>query len=376
MKYNNFRSRAITIQEANLILEVIKNYGIKIIYLGLNDSYNEAKVRIADFNYSKYAIIKENDTNIFIETRYYEFGFKPTRYICWLDNVKRSAISGLQAFNEFQRHCFKAVNAADYDLPLLDKYWDGELRKYTCSASPLIDYNPKYQMQELHNVYEYDINNAYSSMMLKKIPDVNNPHFNCYLKPNQVGFFLDDKLTMVEYDTFVYAQVVFDLIELKPEQKAYLERLYLKKEMAQTDEEYNEAKLMANAAIGYYQKFNPFMRSYIVNKCNKRIKELLDDDSILWNTDAIFSLKRRPELEIGNKIGNFKEIVIDKFVYKGNNYQINDEKPKYRGVAKSWFPDGWNMLTDPVPKRNNIYLFDNKKYQLTINGDYWKWRKD
>jgi hypothetical protein len=29
-----------------------------------------------------------------------------------------------------------------------------------------------------------------------------------------------------------------------------------------------------------------------------------------------------------------------------------------------------------VPKRNNIYLFDSDKYQLKVNGDYWKWRKD
>ena len=371
-QYNNFRARAITVKEANLILEVLKSYGIKIIYLGLNDSYNEFIVKSANFNYSRYAIVKENDTNIFIETRYYEWDYKPTRYICWLDNVKRSTISGMQAFCEFQRHCFKAIKAENYCQRALDKYWNTELRKYECSASPLIGYNPKYEMQELHDIYEYDINSAYSSMLLKNIPDVNHPYFNCTLKPGQVGFFIDDKLTMVEYQPLVYVQVAFDLIELNDDQKKYLEKLYLKKEEAQTDEEYNNAKLMANAAIGYYQKYNPFIRSYIVNKCNQRIKELLDDDSILWNTDALFSLKRRPELELGTEIGQFKEIHINRFVYRGNNYQIDYEKPKYRGVAKSWFPDNWNMLTDPVPKRNNIYLFDTEKLRLKLNEDYWK----
>lgn len=371
MKYNNFRTRAITIKEANLILEVIKSYGIKIIYIGLNESYNEAKVKIADFNYSRYAIVKENDTNIFIETRYYEWGYKPTRYICWLDNVKRASISGMQAFCEFQRHCFKAMPVENYNCKDIDKYWDGKTRKYTCSASPIIGYNPKYELQELHNVYEYDINSAYSSIMLKKIPDVNHPYFNTALKKNQVGFFLDDKLTMVDQE-FTYCQVAFDLIELTPEQKKYLEKLYLKKETAIDELEHNEAKLMANAAIGYYQKYNPFVRSYIVNKCNKAIKAIIDDETVLWNTDAIISLKRRPELELGTKIGQFKEILIERFVYKGNNYQINYEKPKYRGVSKSWFPDNWDMLKDPCPKRDNPYLFNKENYKLIFNKEHWK----
>lgn len=371
MKYNNFRTRAITIREANLILEVLKSYKINIIYIGLNESYNQAKITINDFNYSRYAIIKENDTNIFIETRYYEWNCKPTRYICWLDNIRRPSISGLQAFQAFQKNCFKAINACDYNCPELDKFWDGETRKYMCSAGPLIGYNPKYEMQELHDVWEYDINSAYSSIMLDKVPDVNNPMFHTVIGKNQVGFYLDEKLTMNTQEG-CYAQVVFNLIELDDNKKAYIERLYLKKETATDDTSYNEAKLMANAAIGYYQKWNPFIRSYIVNMCNKAILSLLDDNSIIWNTDAIISLKRRPELELGTKIGQFKEIHINKFVYKGNNYQINDEVPKYRGVAKSWFPTGWNMLKDPVPKRDNVYLFDVQNYRLVLNKEHWK----
>lgn len=371
MKYNNFRIKAITTKEANLILEIIKAYRIKIIYIGLNESYNAARIAISDFDYSRYAIIKENDTNIWIETRYYEWNSKPTRYICWLDNVKRPAISGLQAFNKFQQYCFKAIRASEYNQPIIDKYWDGETRKYTCSASPLIGYNPEYEMQELHDVWEYDINSAYSSIMLGKVPDVNNPYFNAPVLKNQVGFLFDDKLTMIPGPA-TYANIVFDLIELDEHQKKYIEDLYLRKELAHDDETYNEAKLMANAAIGYYQKFNPFIRSYIVNMCNRCIKGLLDDNSILWNTDAIISLKRRPELELGTKIGQFKEIHINRFVYRGNNYQIDAELPKYRGVAKCWFPTGWDMLKDPIPKRDNEYLFDSTNYELKLNKEHWK----
>lgn len=369
MNYNNFRTRAISIREANLILEILKNYGIRIIYIGLNECYDEVKIKKENFNYSQYAILKENDTSFWIETKYYEWQYKPTRYVCWLDDKKRTTISGLNAFNEFQRWCFKAPHVSKYNNPNIDKYWSGELRKYTCSASPIIGYKPEYELKELYDIYEYDINSAYSSIMLDKIPDLMHPYFNVALKKNQVGFFLDDKLTMIKAE-FAYVQVAFDLIELEPNQKKYIEKLYFKKEMAVDDVAYNEAKLMANAAIGYYQKWNPFLRSYIVNECNTRIKALIDDETVLWNTDAIFSLKRRPELPLGNEIGQFKEIHINRFVYKGNNYQIDFEKPKYRGVASSWFPDGWNMVTDAVPKRDNKYLFDQENIKLVMNKEH------
>ena len=372
MQYNNFRTRAITVSEANRILEVIKSYGIPILYLGLNEPYEGAKIKIDDFNYSRYAIVKENDTNIFIETRYYEWAYKPTRYVCWLDNKKRTTLSGLQAFYECQRWCYKAVHASKYGNSQIDSYWDPELRKYACSASPLIGYNPKYEMQELHDVYEYDINSAYSSIMLQEIPDLNNPHYNCEIKKGQVGFFLDQKLTMIEYTPGAYVEVAFDLIKLNDAQKGYIRRIYRDKQFAQTDEDYAQAKLKMNAAIGYYQKYNPFMRSFIVNRCNAVIKRFIDENTIMWNTDAIFSLKPRPELKLGNDIGDFKEVRIKRFVYKGNNYQIDHEKPKYRGVASSWFPDGWDMFKDPLPKRDNDYVYDRESHKIKVNKDHWK----
>lgn len=94
---------------------------------------------------------------------------------------------------------------------------------------------------------------------------------------------------------------------------------------------------MLNLPIGYCQRYNPFLRSYVVNSCNEVIKRLIDDDTLFWNTDAIFSRKRRPELELGTEIGQFKEIHCDTLSYVGNVYQINNEDPTYRGISKSWF---------------------------------------
>lgn len=373
MKYNNFRIRPISIREANIILEILNSYKttIKIIYIGRNDNYKEIKYNIKDFSYTKYAIIKENDTSFWIETAYYEPKYRATRYVCWLDGTIRPAISGLQAFNKLQQYCFKAIHAKNYHWELLDRLFDSETGRYTCSAGPLVGYNPKYEHQDLYNVYEYDLNSAYSSVMLKKIPNINKPYFNQKLKKNQVGFILDEKCSMTTAEG-CFAQILFDLIELSPKQKKYIENLYLKKEMAIDELEHDNIKTMLNASIGYYQRYNPFIRAYIVHSCNNYIKGLLDDDSVLWNTDAIFSLKRRPELELGTSIGQFKERYIKRFAYVGNNYQIDYEIPKYRGVPKGWFIGGYDILNDKLPDRCNKYKFDETKKQLVANEEYYE----
>lgn len=369
MKYENFRQIPIDVRIANSILGLLVNFKIHIIYIGRFDSYKQVKESYKDFNYTKYAIVKENDSNIWIETGYYEPKYKPTRYVCWLDGTVRPAISGLQAFNKLQQYSYRAMNAKNYNWEKLDRFWSSDLRKYTCSAGPIVDYNPKYENMDLYDIWEYDLNSAYSSIMLKSIPDVNNPIFGTTLKKGQVGFILDDKCTMLEVPG-CYVDIAFNLIKLSNKQKEYIEKLYHNKELAVDELEYNEIKTLLNAGIGYYQKWNPFMRSYIVNKCNNVISDIKDDETVLWNTDAIFSLKRRPELPLGSNIGEFKEIHIKRFAYKGNNYQIDYELPKYRGIPKPWFPEGWNILTDDIPKRCNKYIFENCK--LVINKEYYE----
>lgn len=371
MKYNNFRQKVIKISEANEILKLLNKLNINIIYVSRYNTIAEAKSHISDFGYMKYAIVKENDSNIFIETRYYEPKHKATRYVVNLNNEDKPTVKGLQCFNKLQQYCYKAINAKNYNLKFLDAWYDQDTKRYLCSAKPIIGFKQKYEKTELKEVYEYDINSAYSSIMLDGIPNVNKPYFNTKIKKNQVGFFLDDDLTMVE-KTGIYCDIVFDIIQLREDQKKYINKLYNLKETATTEYEHNLAKLALNAGIGYYQRYNPFMRAYIVHKCNRAISGLLDDETILWNTDAIFSLKRRPELALGTSIGQFKEIKIDRFVYSGCNYQINHEIPKYRGIPKAWFKDKkFDLLKDTLPQRCNKYKYDEKKAKLVRNEEYY-----
>lgn len=370
MKYNNFRIKVVDIKEANKILTKLRQLQVPIIFVDRYKDIRDAKRNTPDFSYQIYAIVKENDSNIFIETCYYEPQYKATRYVVNLNGENKATVKGLQCFNKLQQYCYKAIHAKHYNIELLDALFDKEEGRYLCSSKPIIGYDPRYEKAELKDIYEYDINSAYGSIMLQGIPDVNHPYINAKTKKNQVGFFIDEDLSMTEKPG-ILCDIVFDIIQLTDDQKKYINKLYNLKETAKTDYEHNMAKLALNAGIGYYQRFNPFIRAYIVQKCNNVILGLLDDETVLWNTDAIFSLKRRPELALGASIGEFKEIKIDRFVYSGCNYQINHEIPKYRGIPKAWFKDRqFDLLKDALPKRCNKYIYNETKAKLERNKEY------
>ena len=213
MKYNNFRQKVITIPEANKILTLLKYLNVPVIYVSRYKNTNEVKCNTKGFSYQKYAIVKENDSNIFIETSYYEPKYRATRYICNLNGELKAEVKGLQCFNKLQQHCFKAKRASAYKWTALDNTFDTDTGRYLCSAKPIIGYSSKYEKQELHDVYEYDLNSAYSSIMMKGIPNINAPYFNHKLKANQVGFFLDEDLTLMEKQGII-CDIAFDIIEL------------------------------------------------------------------------------------------------------------------------------------------------------------------
>ena len=82
------------------------------------------------------------------------------------------------------------------------------------------------------------------------------------------------------------------------------------------------------------------------------------------------------ELKLGENIGEWKKIEGKRLRYKGNNYQIDDDIPVYRGIPKAWFEafekrEGrkFNILLDKPPERCNKYEFDFTT--LTLKETIW-----
>lgn len=372
-------------KEINKMLSLIDYYRLLPIKIGRGQKYKSLESwkignNISKISLSKYMIIELKDTKLEITTRYYDYGV-PTTYIFDLNNDDIFIKSGLDCFKEFNR-AYKVPRADKYNIDRLNRYKNTENNKYVCSASPILDYNRKYEKQLLENCYEYDLNSAYANTLLRKIPDLENPVIAKWPKQikvnkNEVGFVLDDTLSIV--NSGYMADIKFKLIDTPKKLKDFLIRWYNRKKNS-TGNEKLEAKAMLNLPIGYCQRYNPFLRSYVVNTCNKVIKDLIDENTLFWNTDAIFSKVRRPELEIGNEIGQFKEIKCDKLVYVGNVYQINDEDPTYRGISKTWFKSfekeygrKYDLLKDydKTISRINYYDLNWETLKLEVN-ELWQ----
>lgn len=372
-------------EEINKMLSLIDYYGLTPVKIGRGQKYKSLESwkignNISKISLSQHMIIELKDTKLEITTRYYEYGV-PTTYIFDLNNEDIFIRSGLDYFKEFSR-AYKVPKADKYNIERLNRYKNTENNKYVCSASPILDYNRKYEKQLLENCYEYDLNSAYANTLLRKIPDLENPVIAKWpdqikVNKNEVGFILDDTLSIV--NSGYMADIKFKLIDTPKKLKDFLIRWYNRKKNS-TGNEKLEAKAMLNLPIGYCQRYNPFLRSYVVNTCNKVIKELIDENTLFWNTDAIFSKVRRPELEIGNEIGQFKEIKCNKLVYVGNVYQINDEDPTYRGISKTWFKSfekeygrKYDLLKDydKTISRINYYDLNWETLKLEVN-ELWQ----
>lgn len=377
------RKRAIyDSNEIKDIVALIDYYGLKVLPIGPGQKYRTKNLALNSKDYTSLAncmLIEIKDTKLEITTQYYKYkelvkkGFAPTTWVFDLNEETDFISSGHSCFVQLQKYYkFNKITETPEVMEHLKNWYDEETGKFVCSASPIIGFNPKYDKVELKDCYEYDLNSAYSSVFMDKIPDTtSSPRYETTLKDNEIGFLLDDQLMIIE-GKGKYADIIFPLINTPEPIKEFCTKYYNQKKLAKKgSSEKLEAKAMLNLPIGYMQRFNPFVRAYIVHKCNQKIKSLIDENTLFWNTDAIFTLNKREDLDIGTEIGQFKEEKIKNLRYSGNAYQINDEIPVYRGIPKQWFKSfekthnrPWNILTDSLPERCNVWRFDFNKLKL------------
>lgn len=228
----------------------------------------------------------------------------------------------------------------------------------TISASPMIGYNNKYNKKR-QKAWGYDLNSAYASAMIKGWIDTTQPPEAKVIEEGEVGFDLN--LNIVRSG---FAPFVFQKMETPPEVVAWVKKWYQRKKEAKNKKDKLLAKQTLNYAVGMLQIKNPWLRAWIVGGCNEVIKALIDKDTLFWNTDSIVSRRPRPDLTIGNEIGEWKLEHEGEVAYWGNAYQWNNDTPTYRGVPKGDFPEGWDILKDDTPKHSNPYYFDEEEMKI------------
>ena len=121
-----------------------------------------------------------------------------------------------------------------------------------------------------------------------------------------------------------------------------------------------------NLAVGYLQRVNPILRTFVLSYANERIKSFVDENTLYSNTDSIVSLVQRPDIEehLSNEIGDWKLEHQGDFAFKGFCYQWNYNAPSYRGISKAWFKPEYDILKDELPKHGNKYYFNKDTVQI------------
>ena len=131
--------------------------------------------------------------------------------------------------------------------------------------------------------------------------------------------------------------------------------------LAGKTKEADELKLAVNSALGVISNHNIFLRCYITDTLYQNMEALVDENTLIANTDSIISLTPRPDLDIGKGLGQFKiEYENVNLIYEGNGYTVIDPKTnkklvdKWRGRAKG-AQEGYDPLTKITTTQQTYY---------------------
>lgn len=295
-----------------------------------------------------YLVIKEVECQLT-----FKYGARVSTYITRLDGQKAHKPSGLKAWTEVNKF---------YKVPR--EKFPGKTQH---SSSAVLYFNEKYTNTRIENCYGYDINSAYTWAMTQPMPDTSvKPEIGRKVKKGEIGFDSNYNLVFPGH----FANLVYPCIE-SPFKK-FAEVWYNKKKNAKTTEEKQIAKDVLNASIGYFQNTNPILRTAILWYANNRVRSLIDENTLYCNTDSIISKVRRLDIEkdLGPELGQWKLEHTGAFAYKSFTYQWNFDIPSYRGISKSWFKKGWDLLKDEVPKCGNTHYYNKttNKIEVINNG--------
>lgn len=310
-------------------------------------------------------------------------GKQTTTYIFRLDNEDPTQyVDGGEAYRIMKKYVrdLPDLRKDDFYNQFLDKDDNGnfDLRTIGTTAADA-SFNKNKSGHRYENCYGYDLNSAWPYFLKQPIPDTSeHPRIWDYVKEGEIGFDTTNEGQWKLRRAGQYAQYVFKLRESPF--KRFVDVWYKRKATATTVPVKMKAKGVLNYSIGYLQRVNPFIRAMVICQSNEYIESLiyengngvLKDNVLLWNTDSIVSTCELPELKLGGNLGEWKLEHRGSFAFVGNTYQWNYDVPTHKGVAKGWYknkyPDGYDILRDPIPTSDDNYYYITDKYEVKVRG--------
>lgn len=300
---------------------------------------------------------------------------KPVTYVTRMDGSKViQETSGMQAYSIMQRYYRCKDFTSDATVCELLGYID-EIERFSYGASAFLYANSRFVGKRVE-AWDYDVNSSYSWALTQKMPFTEGKMsmYREVSEGKEIGFKRIG--TDLEVALSGKAEFIFKLV--KSPYLKFVSKYYSKKKNARKNHDVRKAekaKQTMNYAVGYLQRKNPFMRSAILYYANKKIKDLVDEDTIFCSTDSIVSARKRDDIPIGTDIGQFKIEKHGHFAFVNFNYQWDDEVAHMRGVPSAWIAEyikengRYDILEGkPIPPRNR-WVFDINSFQLIRRKD-------
>lgn len=222
-----------------------------------------------------------------------------------------------------------------HDLLKEDSYMDN----FTSSPLLFSDYRYFYKPQE---VICYDTNLTYFYLLGQDFPDTRQPKGKGVVRPREIGFRISGRVVQGN-DGKQRSQLILvnpgDYADFRyPKRpspfKRYINYKLEQLKLVKNKEERSKVKSSINKSVGNLQHHNPIWRAWIVESGNKRIKSLMDKNTIYANTDCVVSLIPRPDIPVSDKIGDFKIEHQGKCTIDGMTITWEDGTDNRRGAPK------------------------------------------
>lgn len=352
-KQRCFKTIPVTIDEMNAILSAHDNTPRLFSRPGKNDISSALYVLDGDVNFRVWC----------------SFAGKTALYVARKDGTNAACDDGLgrTAYAQLARVWKKN---AGYALPVFDH------PEEIGSSAAFQSYRLDTDCTRISGCIGYDINSAYGWGASQPMPDTREiVGYNRIVLDGEMGFMLDDpaipdgwkepdivgeRLQMCKPGE--PAEVIFRTIESPMTE--FFNRWYDRKRHPRSKEEKAYAKKMIVCAVGYLQLKNPYLRAAVIGHCNRRIIDLIDEDTIYCNTDSLVS--RRPrDFATGEEMGLFKIEHTGEFAHRRMNSQWNAEKPSARGQR---LLAGSDILEDEIQAPNIVeYNKESNRLEKTDN---------
>ena len=184
--------------------------------------------------------------------------------------------------------------------------------------------------------YAYDLNSAYANILSNEIPDVRMDLGPGLIEEGQVGFNWIKGDIQVVFDKGKPATIRYKLIKSPWEKwaKSQYGRIVGFKKQGKK-EEAKKIKASINIAIGCIKNHNFYLWKYIISASMRRMRSLIDENTIKINTDCIYSIVPRNDLDIGTGLGQFKADEKNGQIMKNKRARhIWGEETKMSGIVK------------------------------------------